>query len=133
MSVVSVKGCKRALVIVDMQNDFCPPNGSLAVHEADIIVTLINSLRNNSMFDLVIFTQDFHPHNHCSFYANNSTNPKAKLFQVLELPNVGPQMMWPTHCVQGSQGCNFHPMLDIRKNDIVVQKGIFNLFLSSNI
>ena len=115
---------KNALIIVDMQNDFCPPNGSLAVKEADIIIPLINTLRNLPLFDIVVFTQDFHPANHCSFYENNKNNPLARPFQILNLPKIGPQMMWPVHCVQGSYGTQFHPKLDIRPNDIIVQKGL---------
>ena len=116
--------CKRALLVIDMQNDFCPPAGSLAVNEGDRLPPIINALRVQKIFDLVVFTQDFHPPNHCSFYENNRQNPNAKLFEELELPDVGLQMMWPVHCVQGSNGAQFLEQMDIRENDIIVQKGL---------
>ena len=80
-------------------------------------------MRAKAKFDLTVLTQDWHPSNHVSFYENNKKNPKAALFQVLDLPGVGPQVMWPVHCVQGSHGAEFHHDLKRLPGDVVVQKG----------
>ena len=106
----------KALVIVDVQNDFCP-GGSLAVPEGDKIVPVINKLR--SKFDIVIATKDWHPKNHASFASNN---PGKKPGDIIDLYGK-PQILWPDHCVQETIGSDFKKGLDIRSNDIIIFKG----------
>jgi len=118
-------GPKSALLIIDMQNDFIPPTGSLAVAEGDKIVPLINRLRKDVKWDLIALTQDFHPKDHCSFSSNN---PGSKLFTEFKLPSGQMQMMWPAHCVQGTPGTEFSSELLIdHKTDKIVQKGMNRL------
>lgn len=112
---------KNALLIIDVQNDFCPPSGSLAVAGGDQIIRLVNRVRAEHKWDLVALTQDWHPQNHCSFSINN---PGSTLFQPFKLPSGEMQMMWPAHCVQNSKGAEFHPDLVIDKNDAIVKKGM---------
>ncbi|HVX26065.1 MAG TPA: hypothetical protein VHB70_06970, partial [Parafilimonas sp.] len=90
----------KALIIVDVQNDFLP-GGSLAVPGGDKIIDVINKIQ--SSFELVVLTQDWHPQNHKSF-ASNHTNKKP--FDVIELNNMQ-QTLWPDHCVQGTYGAEF--------------------------
>jgi nicotinamidase/pyrazinamidase len=106
----------KALIIVDVQNDFCP-GGALAVQNGNAVVPVINSIL--PAFDVVVATQDWHPLNHGSFAANH---PGAKVGDVLELGGL-PQVMWPIHCVQDTPGAAFHPDLDISGLDGVFQKG----------
>lgn len=89
-----------ALLVVDVQNDFCPPSGSLAVANGDAVVPVINRLA--ASFDHVITTQCWHPANHCSFKAQG-----------------GP---WPPHCVAGTPGAELHPELRV-KPKLEVLKG----------
>eukprot|EP00475_Leptophrys_vorax_P017005 TRINITY_DN2350_c0_g1_i2.p1 TRINITY_DN2350_c0_g1~~TRINITY_DN2350_c0_g1_i2.p1 ORF type:complete len:215 (-),score=61.22 TRINITY_DN2350_c0_g1_i2:2006-2650(-) len=112
---------KTALLVVDVQNDFCPPDGSLAVSGGHEIISGINELKNRVNFDLVVLTQDWHPANHVSFSANN---PGSKLFSLFKLDTGEMQVMWPNHCVQGSAGAEFHPDLQRRETDVVVRKGM---------
>ena len=105
----------HALIIIDVQNDFCP-GGALAVPGGDMIVSPINALMDD--FDAVILTQDWHPVGHSSFA---STHPGKAPFELIEMP-YGPQVLWPDHCVQGSQGAAFHP--DLRTDgDLIIRKG----------
>ena len=95
----------NALIIVDLQNDFCP-GGALPVPEGDRIVAVINQLQRR--FDLVVATQDWHPANHGSFATNH---PGKKPGDTIELAGL-PQILWPVHCVQGTRGADFHPQFD---------------------
>jgi nicotinamidase/pyrazinamidase len=104
------------LLVVDVQNDFCP-GGALAVAEGDQVVPFINRIRKD--FPLVVFTQDWHPRDHASFASNHAGRQP---FEVIDL-NGRPQTLWPDHCVQLSQGAEFHPKLDIRHDDPVFRKG----------
>ena len=105
----------HALIIIDVQNDFCP-GGALAVPGGDMIVSPINALMDD--FDAVILTQDWHPVGHSSFA---SAHPGKAPFELIEMP-YGPQVLWPDHCVQGSQGAAFHP--DLRTDgDLIIRKG----------
>lgn len=106
----------KALVIIDVQNDFIP-GGSLAVPEGDQIVPLINKLQNH--FDLVIATQDWHPKNHASFAANHSGKNE---FETIDLNGIK-QVLWPVHCVQNSSGANFHKDLKTSKIEAIFRKG----------
>lgn len=105
-----------ALIVIDVQTDFCP-GGALAVAGGDVIVPGINALMAAS--NAVILTQDWHPASHTSFAANH---PDASPFSLIEMP-YGPQVLWPTHCVQGSPGANFHPDLAQDRADLVIRKG----------
>jgi len=116
---------KTALLIIDIQNDFCPPHGSLAVNEGTEIIPVINKLRKNVHFDLVAVTQDWHLANHVSFYINHKDDPAAKLFTPYKLPNGSMQMLWPAHCVQGSKGAEFHSDLLLEPTDKIIRKGTY--------
>lgn len=108
----------RAIVIVDVQRDFCP-GGTLAVPDGDKVIPVIKSIVDK--FDLVIATKDWHPAGHGSFA---SSNPGTKPFGMGELNGV-PQVMWPDHCVQGSDGADFQPELEeiSLKFESIVTKG----------
>ncbi len=105
-----------ALLIVDVQNDFCP-GGALAVPGGDEIVPAVNRLA--AEFGHVILTQDWHPRGHASFA---SSHPGKHPFETVELP-YGQQILWPDHCVQGTQGAAFHAGLDVPQAELVVRKG----------
>ncbi len=107
---------KNALVLVDLQNDFCP-GGALAVPNGDQAVTLANRLQR--YFNLVVATQDWHPANHMSFAANH---PGKKPGDTFELAGQS-QILWPIHCVQGTVGAEFHPALDRSAIARVFRKG----------
>jgi nicotinamidase/pyrazinamidase len=105
-----------ALIVVDVQIDFCP-GGALAVGEGHAVVPAINALL--PCFPVRVFTQDWHPPHHESFADNHEA---AEPFSVTEMP-YGPQVLWPTHCVQGSEGAAFHPELDVHAADLILRKG----------
>jgi len=107
----------KALIIVDVQNDFCK-NGSLAVPDADSIISLINHKINND-FSVIVMTQDWHPQDHRSFASNN---PGQEVFSIGTLDG-NPQIMWPDHCIQNTKGAEFHKDLDINFAKII-QKGM---------
>ena len=104
------------LLVVDVQNDFCP-GGNLAVPDGDAVVPVINRLA--AAFEHVVLTQDWHPAGHTSFASSHAG--KAP-FEVIEMP-YGPQVLWPDHCVQGSKGAAFHSDLDIPHAQLVIRKG----------
>jgi nicotinamidase/pyrazinamidase len=108
---------KKALIIVDVQNDFCE-GGSLAVPGASEIIPYINGLMDSDQYDQIILTQDFHPANHKSFASNNNRNVGETI-----ILNGIPQFMWPDHCVQGTPGVEFHPALNRDKATHIIQKG----------
>lgn len=108
------------LLIIDVQNDFFEPGGSLGVKGADDIVPVINGLRQFN-FDMVVQAVDWHPYNHCSFSSNN---PGAAKFSTISLPLAGPQTMWPDHCIQDTFGSAFHKDLIVKATDIIVRAGI---------
>ncbi|MDH0564277.1 bifunctional nicotinamidase/pyrazinamidase [Acinetobacter courvalinii] len=105
-----------ALIVVDVQNGFTP-GGNLAVTDADQIIPLINQLARQ--FEMVVLTQDWHPDQHISFADNHQH--KAP-FETIELP-YGTQVLWPKHCVQGTQDAGFHPALDIPTAQLIIRKG----------
>jgi len=107
----------RALVLVDLQNDFCP-GGALAVPKGDEVVSVANRLA--SSFSLVVATQDWHPRDHGSFADNHAG---AAPFQMSELDGLA-QVLWPVHCVQHTTGAAFHPRLDLRGVMRVFPKGM---------
>ena len=106
----------KALIVIDLQNDFCP-GGALAVGGGDEIVPLINRLI--AAHDHVILTQDWHPAGHSSFA---SAHPGQSPFGSVELA-YGAQTLWPDHCVQGTHGAEFHATLDWTKAELVIRKG----------
>jgi nicotinamidase/pyrazinamidase len=120
---------KTALIVVDVQNDFLPPAGSLAVKNGTDVIPVINKLRTSMKFDQVAYSQDWHPVGHVSFCSTH-THKGAQLFTPLTLPTGKIQMMWPEHCIQGSMGAEFHKDLIIRKTDLIIRKGV-NLHLDS--
>lgn len=106
----------KALLIVDVQNDFCP-GGKLAVPDGDAVVPVINTLINR--FDIIIQTQDWHPSNHSSFASNHED---MEPYSTIEL-DYGTQVLWPDHCIQGSKGAEFHPELNTKKTQVIIRKG----------
>jgi nicotinamidase/pyrazinamidase len=104
------------LIVVDVQNCFVP-GGSLAVKEGDRIVPLINRLAK--AFKHVVLTQDWHTADHVSFA---SQHPGRKPFETTQL-SYGTQVLWPDHCVQGSEGAMLHKGLDIPHAELIIRKG----------
>lgn len=105
-----------ALVVVDVQNDFCP-GGALAVPDGDAVVAAINRIAPR--FSARVLTQDWHPPGHRSFA---SSHPGRAPFETTEL-SYGEQVLWPDHCVQGTAGAAFHPDLVTDGADLVLRKG----------
>jgi nicotinamidase/pyrazinamidase len=105
-----------AFIAIDVQNDFCP-GGALAVNEGDAVVTPINRIA--PLFRVAVFTQDWHPAQHQSFAVHHSG---AAEFATTEMP-YGVQVLWPTHCVQGTRGAAFHPDLETDTADLILRKG----------
>jgi nicotinamidase/pyrazinamidase len=108
---------KRALVLVDLQNDFMP-GGALPVPAGDEVVPIANALARGG-FDLVVATQDWHPPDHASFAANH---PGRRPGEIVELDGT-PQVLWPVHCVQDTRGAEFVAGLDTRPIERVFFKG----------
>ena len=106
----------EALIVIDVQNDFCP-GGALAVEGGDQIVARISGLMAD--FTTVVLTQDWHPADHTSFAANH---PGAEAFSLIQMP-YGPQVLWPTHCVQGTTGAAFHADLRTDPAQMIIRKG----------
>ena len=104
-----------ALIIIDMQNDFCT-GGALAVKDGEKIIQCINDAQKE--FKTIILTQDWHPQEHSSFASNHGAEPYTKVEM-----EYGPQILWPDHCIQGSTGGNFHKNLNTNKSDIILRKG----------
>ncbi|MEM7778453.1 MAG: bifunctional nicotinamidase/pyrazinamidase [Pseudomonadota bacterium] len=104
------------LLVIDVQNDFCP-GGHLAVPDGADVVPVINRLAGH--FDTVVLTQDWHPADHASFA---SSHPGNAPFDTITL-DYGPQILWPDHCVQGTSGAEFHRDLDVPHAQLIVRKG----------
>jgi len=111
-----MRPASQALLVIDMQNDFCP-GGALAVARGDEIIPRINALL--AEYAVKVLTQDWHPLGHASFAANH---PGAAPFSTIPMP-YGAQVLWPSHCVQGSDGAAFHPALNTDAADLVLRKG----------
>jgi nicotinamidase/pyrazinamidase len=105
-----------ALVVIDVQNDFCA-SGALAVPQGGAIVSGINDLMHQ--FDVRVLTQDWHPAGHSSFA---SSHPKKAAYDTVQMP-YGSQILWPDHCVQGTEGAAFHPGLKTDRADLILRKG----------
>jgi nicotinamidase/pyrazinamidase len=104
------------LLVIDVQNDFCP-GGALAVGDGDAVVAVINRL--SERFDHMVLTQDWHPPGHSSFA---TSHPGSTPFGSVTMP-YGQQTLWPDHCVQGTSGAAFHPMLKTDRAELVIRKG----------
>lgn len=113
--------CKTALIIVDMQNDFME-FGSLPVTDGSKTVPVVNELRKTYKWDMIALTSDWHPQDHMSFQVNN---PGSKLYAPFEIERLGgiTQVMWPVHCVQGTEGSQWHKDLVTEETDFIVRKG----------
>ncbi|MFW5884189.1 MAG: bifunctional nicotinamidase/pyrazinamidase [bacterium] len=105
-----------ALIVVDVQNDFCP-GGALAVSEGDQIVPVINKIA--PLFDVVVATRDWHPSDHVSFASAHDGHEVGEAIEV----NGMEQVLWPDHCVQASKGADFHPDLDTAPINLILHKG----------
>ncbi|MGB0492249.1 MAG: bifunctional nicotinamidase/pyrazinamidase [Paracoccaceae bacterium] len=114
---------KTALLVIDVQNDFCPA-GALEVAGGNEIVPYIN--KEMVKYDCVVLTQDWHPKGHSSFATSHEgKNP----LELIKMP-YGDQVLWPDHCVQGSKGAEFHPDLNIEQANAIIRKGS-NPFIDS--
>ena len=106
----------KALIIVDVQNDFCP-GGALAVPEGDKVIAPINRLMET--FDCIVQTQDWHPNNHSSFASNHDNKSP---YDTVEMA-YGEQVLWPDHCIQGTKGAEFHKDLKNKPSQLIIRKG----------
>ena len=108
----------NVLILVDIQNDFCP-GGALAVPRGDEVVAVANALTRSGRFARIVATQDWHPAEHGSFASNHEGRVPYELGVLAGLP----QVLWPTHCVQHTKGAAFHSELDLARVDRVFFKG----------
>lgn len=107
----------KALLVVDVQNDFYP-GGALAVPNADQINSKINSLMESGRYKTIVGTQDWHPKNHKSFASTHNMKP----FMEFKAEGLGP-VLWPDHCVQGSEGAKFHSDINTNRFNLILRKG----------
>lgn len=117
MTETVITGDNDVLIVVDVQNDFCP-GGALAVPQGDEIVPIVNRLA--TQFRNVVLIQDWHPSGHLSFA---STHPGKRPYETIAAP-YGPQVLWPDHCVQETPGAAFHNALQIPHAALVLRKGM---------
>ena len=116
MTTPTINHDTDALIVIDVQNDFCP-GGALEVPNGDEVVAPINGLME--LFRHVLLTQDWHPIDHISFASmHEGRNP----FEVIQV-DYGPQVLWPNHCVQGTSGAEFHAGLNVDSAELVIRKG----------
>ena len=114
---------KKALLVIDVQNDFCPA-GALEVAGGNEIIPYINE--EMAKYECVVLTQDWHPKGHSSFATSHEgKNP----LESIKMP-YGDQVLWPDHCIQGSKGAEFHPDLNIEQANAIIRKGS-NPFIDS--
>ena len=116
MAAVRKESPNAALIVIDLQNDFCP-GGALAVTGGDEIVPLVNRLI--ASFEHVVLTQDWHPARHSSFASSHAGQAPFSSVQMA----YGPQTLWPDHCVQGTHGAEFHRDLSGAKAELIIRKG----------
>jgi nicotinamidase/pyrazinamidase len=109
-------GDTDVLIVVDVQNDFCP-GGHLPVPSGNDVVPVINRLAGR--FANIVVTQDWHPHDHFSFA---SMHPGKHPNDMIDAPH-GPQILWPDHCVQGTFGAQFHESLNVPQAMMILRKG----------
>ncbi len=110
-----MRPANEAILVIDVQNDFCP-GGALAVAGGDEIIAPINALV--PAYPVRVFTQDWHPPDHLSFASQHGADP----FTTTEMP-YGTQVLWPDHCIIGSDGAAFHSGLVARSADMIIRKG----------
>jgi nicotinamidase/pyrazinamidase len=103
------------LVVVDVQNDFCP-GGALAVPDGNAVIEVIHKIAPR--FEHIVLTQDWHPPGHHSFACVHGKQP----FETTEL-HYGSQVLWPDHCIQGTLGAEFHPALQLSQAELILRKG----------
>ncbi|EGD90640.1 hypothetical protein H112_02104 [Trichophyton rubrum D6] len=123
---------RAALLVVDMQEDFCPPDGSLAIQDGRSIAPLINKLLSLTGFVVKIGTQDFHPESHISFATNHPAPSNVPFTSTIDTKNpvagaedeTKTQRLWPPHCIQGTKGASFIPEIESEKLDAMVRKGM---------
>lgn len=106
----------KVLLIVDVQNDFCP-GGTLAVRDGDTIIPVINKLTSSGKFDRIIASADWHPQDHMSF-ASRYQAPPAQYYEEAQ------RVVWPDHCIAGTPGAALHPLLDQTRINAIVHKGL---------
>ncbi len=106
----------KALILIDIQNDFLP-GGTLAVPDGNAIIPVVNTLQQH--FELVVATQDWHPPQHKSFASNNKGK---KVFELIDLNGLE-QVLWPDHCVQGSEGAELSKAVNWNKTEAIFRKG----------
>ena len=111
-----MRPANEALIVIDVQNDFCP-GGALAVPGGDDIVAPINALMDD--YAVRVLTQDWHPGDHLSFA---SQHDGAAPYSMTEMP-YGPQVLWPDHCIIGSNGAGYHPSLRVDVAQMIIRKG----------
>jgi len=109
-------GEDTALVLIDIQNDFCP-GGALAVDQGDEIVEISNKIQEQ--FKIKIITQDWHPSTHKSFASNHEGKEPLSTVEMF----YGQQVLWPNHCIQGTEGSKFHSKLITDSADLIIRKG----------
>ena len=110
-----------ALIIIDVQNDFCP-GGALEVEKGDKVIEPLNRLAAlfAARYGKVAATQDWHPPDHVSFSASHNNKKPG---DTIDLPELKNQILWPIHCVQGSLGADFHTGLDLKPVNVIIRKG----------
>jgi nicotinamidase/pyrazinamidase len=113
---LTMRPANEALLVIDVQNDFCP-KGALAVIDGDAVVEPINALLAD--FSARILTQDWHPAGHSSFA---SLYDERSPYDVIDMP-YGSQILWPDHCIQGTNGAAFHNGLKTDTADLIIRKG----------
>lgn len=117
MSQSDLERRKSALLIIDVQNDFCE-GGALAVPDGSAIVSRVNAMQ--AEFSTIILTQDWHPAHHSSFASRHEGKDP---YSLIRMP-YGEQVLWPDHCVQGTIGAAFHPDLETKNANLVLRKGM---------
>jgi nicotinamidase/pyrazinamidase len=116
MPNITIDQNRDVLIVVDVQNDFCP-GGALGVTDGDAVLPIANHLI--ALFDHVVITQDWHPQGHSSFASSHAGRSPLESIEV----DYGTQTLLPDHCIQGSDGARFHEDLNVDEADIVIRKG----------
>jgi nicotinamidase/pyrazinamidase len=121
---MEIKALNTILLIVDVQNDFCP-GGALAVNDGDAVTLPLNSLSSAIVQKggRAAATQDWHAEGHISFASSHNGKKPGDTIDTAVVKN---QILWPCHCVQGTKGADFHPGLDLKKVSLIIRKGVNN-------